>query len=330
MVAKLRVLMLCGYTQNAFIFDNHTKKMQRACPEVEFDIRNELDVLNSPLVFDDHPRNKETTARAWWKYGSGFRDYLGQGIVGLDDTVEYMFNYLTTNPPFDGVFGFSQGSVLAALIANPKLHPKFPASTAISPFKFLITCGSYVPYQIHDLAPQFAHYFPLPTELVTLHILGKNDIIVVEENTHLLASKCLNSRVESHEGGHFVPCKASWRAFFNAYLTSFLPGGQNGRGIPPPIAFQSTHRGWMFCNYPNQPSSPSSATASEFDTSSLSSLSSSLLSSSSSYVSSSASESGDSEISHEWSLSLLDDTSKARSCRLVGDYLRMEKARFRL
>lgn len=69
-----------------------------------------------------------------------------------------------------------------------------------------------------------------------LHVIGRNDVIVVEERSQTLLDVTPNKRVEYHDGGmnflvsstprfsltdflgHFVPSKANWRAFFRDYL----------------------------------------------------------------------------------------------------------------
>jgi fermentation-respiration switch protein FrsA (DUF1100 family) len=53
-----------------------------------------------------------------------------------------------------------------------------------------------------------------------LHVLGINDQIVSSERTQALIGACKVSRVEKHEGGHFVPSKATWRQFFAGYIAA--------------------------------------------------------------------------------------------------------------
>ncbi|KIM82465.1 hypothetical protein PILCRDRAFT_820320 [Piloderma croceum F 1598] len=53
---------------------------------------------------------------------------------------------------------------------------------------------------------------------LTLHILGKNDVIVIEERSKMLLEISANKRIEEHGGGHFVPSNANWRNFFRDYL----------------------------------------------------------------------------------------------------------------
>ena len=53
-----------------------------------------------------------------------------------------------------------------------------------------------------------------------LHVLGINDQIVSFERTQALIATCKVARVEKHEGGHFVPSKATWRQFFAKYIAA--------------------------------------------------------------------------------------------------------------
>jgi len=96
----------------------------------------------------------------------------------------------------------------------------------------------------------FGHSYSTPT----LHVLGKNDVIVVEERSQKLIQANSSPRVEMHDGGspshfchfyndfesvhcftnyyyfagHFVPSQTRWRKFFREYLKN--PAGN----IPSP------------------------------------------------------------------------------------------------
>jgi hypothetical protein len=84
-------------------------------------------------------------------------------------------------------------------VQTPNLHPSFPQAQAqIQPFKFLISVGGFLP---QPTSPSFDGYFPLSSNLPTLHIIGMNDTLVTEEKSRTLIEKCENSRVEFHEGG---------------------------------------------------------------------------------------------------------------------------------
>lgn len=73
----------------------------------------------------------------------------------------------------------------------------------------------------------------------TLHVIGKNDAIISEERSLELAELCWDSRIERHDGGHFVPSKGSFRNFFKSYISSFAPGGLMG-DVPQPNSSTET------------------------------------------------------------------------------------------
>jgi hypothetical protein len=90
----------------------------------------------------------------------------------------------------------------------------------------------------------------------TLHVIGRTDVIVVEERAKTLLDVSLNKRVEYHDGGmhllwgsflealsltcligHFVPSKANWRAFFRDYL---LKAPMDSEDVPSPSAIAAS------------------------------------------------------------------------------------------
>jgi len=69
----------------------------------------------------------------------------------------------------------------------------------------------------------------------TLHVIGRTDVVVVEERSRQLIEVSETKRVEEHEGGmfckswmrntltnsylgHYVPAKVTWRKFLAAYM----------------------------------------------------------------------------------------------------------------
>lgn len=88
----------------------------------------------------------------------------------------------------------------------------------------------------------------------TLHVLGRTDIIVIDERSRKLLEVSANKRLEEHDGGrcteyimlrstmahahfwkgHFVPTKSNWRNFFRDYLNDPLGS------VPSPGAYSSS------------------------------------------------------------------------------------------
>lgn len=217
--------LLCSLTH----YTPQTGALRKSCKDVEFVY------LDPPLVLDKvdfssgtatladldsegtsldaEDRTEETTPRAWWTAKPDESDPQGElkHYVKFDESVAYLHDFLIKqSSPFDGVLGFSQGACMAALLAalleRPGLHPSFPSHPTLQPLKFAILCGGF---KAHDSA--LAKFYPL--ELPTLHVIGRNDVIVTEERSRTLVRECNDCRIEFHEGGHFIPSKANWRHF---------------------------------------------------------------------------------------------------------------------
>lgn len=170
---------------------------------------NSLDASEADAASSD----PALTPRAWWRANPERTRAQGleESLVALRDVLR--------RDRYDGVFGFSQGAAMAALLAallekphvyEPFLvdgkapHPRFQFCVAVSGFR------------VSD--PISDKIFESSYETPTLHVLGKTDVIVIEERSKGLLSVSANSRVEVHDGGHFVPSQAKWRAFWREYL----------------------------------------------------------------------------------------------------------------
>ncbi|SCV68482.1 BQ2448_603 [Microbotryum intermedium] len=238
----VRVLMLPGYTQNATIFKGRMGAIKRSLPasvELVFvDPASPTHIVdmptNSSADFDStatsNPDSPETTPRCWWyaEQKEGYRHFNK-----MDETLEYLREFITTQRPFDGCWGFSQGAacaaILTALVENPSLHPIFARdgpNWPPAPFKFSILSAGFMPQD-----PTMSKLFDQPLHTPTVHVLGRADTIVSNERSTPLAEAFVDARVEWHDGGHHTPSKASWRHFFRQYLELFGPDGPGKEGI---------------------------------------------------------------------------------------------------
>ncbi|EAU91927.2 hypothetical protein CC1G_04694 [Coprinopsis cinerea okayama7 len=186
------------------------------------------------------------TPRAWWKPNPERTK-----ATGIEESIMSVREVLMSRK-FDGVFGFSQGAAFAALI-SALLHSImiaiFPSALIRhlhngiidppSPFISLERPEAYPPFLVDGKAPHPPFDFcvavsgfkvsdpicePIWGEdgfsTPTLHVIGKTDVVVVEERSRALLAISKNPRLEEHVGGHFVPSKAPWRKFLAAYLSN--------------------------------------------------------------------------------------------------------------
>lgn len=227
MTAPTKVLMLHGHSQNASIFSKRLgalrKSMGKSIEMVFVDgpivlLPVDLNGASSLAALGASEANMtssdpSTTPRAWWKTNPE------KTIAhGLEDSILLLKDILQRDR-YDGVFGFSQGAAMAALLAalleRPHSYPPFlvDGEAPHPPFKFCVAVSGFkAPGSLS--AEAFGTSYSTPT----LHVLGKNDVIVIEERSKGLLDLSQNKRLEEHDGGHFVPSKANWREFFRNYL----------------------------------------------------------------------------------------------------------------
>lgn len=217
--------MLHGYAQSAAILSKRMGAIRKACKGVELvfvDAPHVLSPADLARAFNTPeelgaPEATETdpalTPRAWWK-----SDAQRTQTIGAEASFELLRDVLSKDH-YDGVFGFSQGASmaawLAALLERPETFPPFliDGKPPHPPLSFCVAVAGFKPVGLFS-----SSIFQDSYSTHTLHVLGHNDIVVVEERARTLLSVSNNKRVEYHDGGHFVPSKANWRAFFRDYL----------------------------------------------------------------------------------------------------------------
>ncbi|TDL23102.1 FSH1-domain-containing protein [Rickenella mellea] len=241
-----KVLMLHGYSQNAAMFSKRMGAIRKACgKDIDFvfldaphilqpvDIGSSLSDLSAPEA-SSSSGDPADIPRAWWKSNAEKTK-----CFGMEETLDVLKGALSRER-YDGVFGFSQGAALAAflsaLLERPHLYQPFLTNgqPPHPPMKFCVAVSGF---KIRD--PLWAEIMSPTYSTPTLHVAGTNDVIVVHERTQMLLDVSANKRVEYHDGGHFVPSKASFRNFFRDYLRDPFgdipsPGSAPGASLEPP------------------------------------------------------------------------------------------------
>ncbi|KAJ6511437.1 FSH1-domain-containing protein [Mycena vitilis] len=207
---------------NAAIFSKRLGALRKQCGKsVDFvfvDAPTILQPSDLPAATLDALGASEATgtsdARAWWTWNTTKSEALG-----LPKSLEVLRDVLKTRT-FDGVLGFSQGAALAtllsALLERPQVYPPFLVDGLAPhpPFQFCIAVSGF---RLSG-TPIADAIYEAPFSTPTLHVIGKTDVIVVEERAHQLVKISTDARVEEHDGGHFVPSKGNWRKFLAAYI----------------------------------------------------------------------------------------------------------------
>ncbi|EKM53368.1 uncharacterized protein PHACADRAFT_259693 [Phanerochaete carnosa HHB-10118-sp] len=241
-----KVLVLHGYAQSAAIFSKRLGALRKTCKGVDLVFLDAPHVLspvdlaesfNAPEELGTSETAESDPAlqpRGWWRSRTN--------LVGIEDSLVLLRDTLRKDH-YDGVFGFSQGAALAAMLAalleKPHVVPYFlvDGKAPHEPLEFCIVAAGFRP------RGELGDAIFLPSySTQTLHILGRNDVIVVEERSKTLLDVSANKRVEWHDGGHFVPSKANWRNFLRDYMND--PGihipSPGGAAISQPASGAAT------------------------------------------------------------------------------------------
>ncbi|KAL1563599.1 esterase OVCA2-like isoform X1 [Salvia divinorum] len=128
----------------------------------------------------------------WFQFS---KDFSGQ--TNLEACIDYLCNYITTNGPFHGLLGFSQGAALSAILlayqAQGKIlkqHPPITLFVSISGSKFKDPTISEVAYK--DLI-----------KVRSVHFVGERDWQKLPSEE--LAAAFDHPLIVRHPQGHTVP-----------------------------------------------------------------------------------------------------------------------------
>ncbi|KAI0828550.1 FSH1-domain-containing protein [Trametes gibbosa] len=224
-MAAKKVIVLHGYAHSAAIFSKKLAALRKACGEDVDLVFVDAPHILAPADLAHEPRLEDFGAanaaeadpalapRGWW-----WADPTRAITAGLEDSIRHLRDALAKDR-YDGIFGFSQGAAMAALMTalleRPQLYPPVlvDGKPPHPPFTFCIAAAGYKPRNaICDVVLETPYSTP------TLHILGRNDVVIGEETSKTLINMNTNRRIEYHDGGHFVPSKTSWRIFLKAYM----------------------------------------------------------------------------------------------------------------
>lgn len=140
-------------------------------------------------------------AQGWWDAVPRSGPLGSKRYEGWLRTRDWLSAYVAERKPVAGVFGFSQGAALAALLAGSELG-----------FEFAILASGFVSND-PEHADLYRHL-----SLRSLHLVGRADRIVPREASLALAARFDAPVLFEHTGGHRIPSDAAARAAVDAFL----------------------------------------------------------------------------------------------------------------
>ncbi|RPB19431.1 FSH1-domain-containing protein [Terfezia boudieri ATCC MYA-4762] len=224
----IKILMLHGYTQSGTLFHAKTKALEKhlqkslatlggvqlVYPTGPIQLRiGDLPTWNSTTTTTPAPSEQSETASeeggeyfAWWRKNEALETYTGLPSPCLD----YLYDFISKQGPFDGVIGFSQGAAAGGILASllepvrrspPGLPSDWPKPPESQPQLAFAVCysGFRAPYKQYDFI-----YEP-KIETPVMHFIGNLDTVVDEERNLALVRACRKEKVVYHPGGHYLP-----------------------------------------------------------------------------------------------------------------------------
>lgn len=188
MMKSLKILCLHGFRQNTELL----KKSMESTIKKLLRLNIEFDFYDSPIKYSNGD-DETSNYRQWWSASreniltSEKYDTIDQSLVGLKNKWE--------SNKYDGILGFSQGSVLTQIFAY-QIQNKI--ITIINEPKFLILVGAF---SITD--NNYKEYYQKQLKYKTLIITGSKDTLVKMEITLQLVKYFENSSTIIHKGGHY-------------------------------------------------------------------------------------------------------------------------------
>jgi len=129
------------------------------------------------LVFMDAP-SLALGGRGWWQFNY---DRNGKHVYeGWERTLQGVRKMFETQGPFDGIFGFSQGAILASILCGLRTNPNPLNYPYTFQFDFAILVGGFM---ARDLDLSVVYNNRAPYSLPSLHVVGRSDGVVSPEAT---------------------------------------------------------------------------------------------------------------------------------------------------
>ncbi|KAJ2555796.1 hypothetical protein EV175_002188 [Coemansia sp. RSA 1933] len=120
--------------------------------------------------------------------------------VGVDTSIAYLDGVLEKQGPFDGILGFSQGGLIAAVMCSVLEHRQSSDSIGHPPFRFAIICSGYM---LKDA--EWQHLYEKPLSTPSLHLYGVLDPMIRFSRSMKLQRVFVNPKSTCSDGAHFIP-----------------------------------------------------------------------------------------------------------------------------
>lgn len=211
-MGKLKVLCLHGYRQNEKTFREKSGGFRKL-----FKKYIDFTFVTAPHEIPEEintTRQEEERERGWWF--SKPKSYNAMDITdistGYQESLAVIKEKFTSEGPFDGIFGFSQGASFASLLCALQSD----TTVGIS-FKFAVMVAGFR----SRLTPHISLYND-PIDCPSFHVIGTTDGVIPTQLSEELLTSFINGVAFRHNGGHYIPSSPQLRTAVLEFLAPYI------------------------------------------------------------------------------------------------------------
>ncbi|GLS26381.1 AMP-binding protein [Marinibactrum halimedae] len=237
--AKVKLLALHGSGSNSHVTQLQLENL--TINETEFDIT----YLNGPISTDQPgPGIKELDGIFTGPWFSWFPTNIDYSAIDADtlltiisDALDEILNIVETEGPFDGIFGFSQGGIIASLLINLhhdnalqaalEKHRQRPLTSSLKNqplFNTAIIACAAAPLSFSQLRSQ-ANLGSAPTmtnEIRIIHLIGRQDSFKPWSESLALSLNAASNTIFYLSEGHEIPRSQRQNSELNTTIRQYL------------------------------------------------------------------------------------------------------------
>eukprot|EP00002_Diphylleia_rotans_P004269 TRINITY_DN13072_c0_g1_i1.p1 TRINITY_DN13072_c0_g1~~TRINITY_DN13072_c0_g1_i1.p1 ORF type:complete len:253 (+),score=47.72 TRINITY_DN13072_c0_g1_i1:49-807(+) len=241
---RLRMLCLHGFLQNASQFRGRLGAIRRLLKhDVEFDfvdapfcISSQTEAPEEDLSGEAESSTPQSKKYGWYtkveRDSILYYDGWKESLLGL---ISKLLDAKRDGKPYDGVLAFSQGALMATLLAafqdSRLIHRHFPDLIAKDeePYKLrcLIVCSGAMPFD-HEIPTLLKDAYPI--KCPSLHVYGKSDQMVLPERSITLSQLFHEPNLQAHDGGHFIPTSPETRIVYKQFIHACKSSQDESKG----------------------------------------------------------------------------------------------------
>ena len=212
-MGKLKVLCIHGYRQNEKIFREKSGGFRKLVKKhIEFTF------LSAPHEIPEEAnlaRPEEEREKGWW-FSRPERNYSAMDqtdlCTGYQESLQCIKDKLSSEGPFDGILGFSQGAAFVSLLCTYRGDTNNNID-----FKFAIMIAGFR----SQVAPHCVMY-NTPIDCPSFHAIGSTDGVIPTQASEELLSAFVGGVAYRHDGGHYVPSSPQLRTALLEFLAPFI------------------------------------------------------------------------------------------------------------